>query len=157
METVRDFRNEDMESVMQIWLEETIKAHDFIPRQYWENNYRRVKDLYLPVSKTLVAEEAGEISGFVSVMEEHFIGALFVAGSRRRQGIGKRLLSACKNRRLPLTLAVYIQNTGAVRFYLSQDFSVTTKQLNEDSGFEEYLMRWMPDENGKRAWEGKQL
>ena len=36
---VRRMEETDLDSVMQIWLESNIKAHDFIPKEYWENNF----------------------------------------------------------------------------------------------------------------------
>ena len=35
---IRKLRNEDIEKVMKIWKDSTIKAHDFISKEYWENN-----------------------------------------------------------------------------------------------------------------------
>lgn len=30
---------------MEIWLNENIKAHNFIPEEYWKNNYEYVKEI----------------------------------------------------------------------------------------------------------------
>lgn len=40
---IRKLKNEDINKVMDIWEESTIKAHDFIDKDYWKNNYDTVK------------------------------------------------------------------------------------------------------------------
>ncbi len=39
---IREFEDNDMDNIMQIWKSENIKAHTFISREYWENNYEEV-------------------------------------------------------------------------------------------------------------------
>ena len=51
---IRDLKQKDIDKVMEIWLESTIKAHDFMPEKYWQDNYNAVKDIYIPQSKTYV-------------------------------------------------------------------------------------------------------
>ena len=58
---IRDLKQKDIDKVMKIWLESTIKAHDFIPKKYWQDNFNAVKDIYIPQSKTYVYEEGEEI------------------------------------------------------------------------------------------------
>ena len=36
---IRKFKEEDINSIMEIWLNENIKAHNLIPEEYWKNNY----------------------------------------------------------------------------------------------------------------------
>ena len=76
---IRDLKQKDIDKVMEIWLESTIKAHDFMPEKYWQDNYNAVKDIYIPQSKTYVYEEGEEIKGFISILNDDFIGALFVS------------------------------------------------------------------------------
>ena len=53
---IRDLKQKDIDKVMEIWLEITIKAYDFMPEKYWQDNYNAVKDIYIPQSKTYVYE-----------------------------------------------------------------------------------------------------
>ena len=46
---IREIENKDIDKVMEIWLKSTIKAHNFISKEYWENNYNTVKDIYTHV------------------------------------------------------------------------------------------------------------
>ena len=36
---IRTFRENDLNSVMQIWPDTNINAHSFIPKEYWTDNY----------------------------------------------------------------------------------------------------------------------
>lgn len=44
---IREMRKTDINKVADIWLDTNIKAHDFIPAQYWKNNFELVKELLL--------------------------------------------------------------------------------------------------------------
>ena len=89
---IRDLKQKDIDKVMEIWFESTIKAHDFIPEKYWQDNYNVVKDIYIPQSKTYVYEEGEEIKGFISILNDDFIGALFVSLNEQGKGIGSKLI-----------------------------------------------------------------
>lgn len=47
VEMIRSIENKDIDKIMNIWLRSTIKAHDFIQKEYWEKNYNIVKDIYI--------------------------------------------------------------------------------------------------------------
>lgn len=42
---IRKFEKNDINPVMQIWKNENIKAHKFISKEYWKNNYNYVKEI----------------------------------------------------------------------------------------------------------------
>lgn len=89
---IRLLRSKDVDEVMRIWLESTLKAHPFISEEYWLENYKMVKDTYIPLSKTYVLEDNSRIRGFISIIDELFIGALFVEILHQGEGIGRRLI-----------------------------------------------------------------
>ena len=131
----------DIDSIMDIWFQSTVDAHPFIDLHYWEKSYEVVKREYLPQSKTLVFEEGGVIKGFISLIEEAFIGALFILPRYQHQGIGKKLLEAVFRHQSELTLAVYEENKNSVLFYKKIGFQIIDRQLNVDSGKAEYIMK----------------
>ncbi|WP_163193576.1 N-acetyltransferase [Clostridium thermarum] len=139
---IKQLNNSHINKVMDIWLKSNIIAHHFIPEDYWLKNYELVKSEYIPISKTFVYEEEDELKGFISIINGSFIGALFVSEAYQGQGIGKKLLNYCKQLYPSLDLCVYEDNINAVEFYKAGGFEVVRQQLNEDSGFKEYLMRW---------------
>ena len=138
---IREIENKDIDKVMEIWLKSTIKAHDFISKEYWENNYNTVKDVYIPMSETFIYEdEEKNIKGFISIINEEFIGALFVDVNCQGNGIGKELINFAINKYKKLNLAVYKENKKSVDFYINRGFKIINVQNNEDSGYEEYIM-----------------
>ena len=42
---IRKMQNTDINRVADIWLKSNLKAHDFIPEQYWTSNYELVKEM----------------------------------------------------------------------------------------------------------------
>jgi putative acetyltransferase len=134
--------NSHISNIMDIWLKSNITAHNFIPETYWIRNYDIVKNEYIPISQTFVYEEDNELKAFISIINNSFIGALFVSEEYQGKGIGKKLLNYCKKLYSSLELCVYLDNIHAVNFYKTCGFTIVRKQTNEDSGFIEYLMRW---------------
>lgn len=132
----------DINIIMEIWLESTIRAHSFIEKDYWVNNYDLVKTKYIPYSKTYVYEEGNKIKGFISIIQNNFIGALFVDNNSQGNGIGKKLLDFAKEEYKSLSLAVYKENEKALKFYLREGFSIVKEQVNEDSKRLELMMEY---------------
>lgn len=141
VEMIRSIENKDIDKIMNIWLRSTIKAHDFIQKEYWEKNYNIVKDIYIPMAETFVFEDEECIKGFISIINNKFIGALFVDIDFQNSGIGKKLINHVTDRYKNLNLAVYKENKKSVDFYINRGFKITKEQINEDSGHNEYIMQ----------------
>ncbi|MDZ5254105.1 N-acetyltransferase [Clostridium sp. LIBA-8841] len=141
MVEIKELRREEIDEIMRIWLESTIKAHDFIEKEYWEKNYNVVKEVYIPMAETFVYYEDKKIKGFISIINKEFIGALFVDVESQGLGIGSKLLDFVKLRYKNISLAVYKMNEKAVKFYINNGFKIIKEQENEDSGFVEYIMK----------------
>lgn len=139
---IRDYKNEDIDCIMKIWLSAATEAHKFIPEEYWLNNYWVVKESYIPSSKIFVYEEEECIKGFISICDDDYIGALFVDINCQGKGIGTKLLESVKKSCRILKLAVYAENKKSVHFYLKSGFSIVYEQINEDSGVKELIMSW---------------
>lgn len=128
---IRKFREEDITKVMTIWTKGNFKAHNFIEKDYWLENFNKVKNEYLVKSETYVYTEDNEIKGFISLLENQYIGALFVRQDSLREGIGRRLLNYCKERYEYLTLKVYEKNVNATLFYLAMNFKNKEIRIDE--------------------------
>lgn len=137
---IRKLRNEDIEKVMKIWKDSTIKAHDFISKEYWENNYDVVKNTYIPMSETFIYEIENKIEGFISVINNEFIGALFVDINCQGLGVGSELINYVVKEYNKLSLAVYKENKNAVEFYIYKGFKIIKEQIDEETGAVEYIM-----------------
>lgn len=138
---VRMMQEEDLNSVMKLWLETNIKAHDFIPGRYWEAQQGLVREL-LPQAEVLVWEDRdGVLKGFCGLSAEHLEG-LFVAYGAQSRGIGRELLNAARACRDRLTLQVYRKNIRAAAFYRREGFTVQKEGVDEHTGEAELWMIW---------------
>ncbi len=138
---IRNIVNNDIDKIMNIWLKSNIKAHAFIQKEYWENNYNIVRDIYIPMAETFVYEDEECIKGFISIINNEFIGALFVDIDFQNSGIGKKLINYAIDKYKNLNLAVYKENKTAVDFYINRGFKIIKEQESEDSGHNEYIMQ----------------
>lgn len=137
---IREFKMNDLEAIMELWLNTNIAAHDFIDPGYWQGNYDQVKAL-LPDATLYVYEEDNYILGFVGLMEDYIAG-IFVDGKNQSKGIGKALLDYVKESHHQLSLQVYRRNTRAVNFYLREGFVIAQEQRDENTGEIELVMEW---------------
>lgn len=137
---IRKLNEADIDKVMDIWMKSTIKAHDFISKEYWQNNYNTVKEVYIPMSETFVYKDAQGIKGFISVINNEFIGALFVDIDFQGNGIGKQLIDYAVSKYGKLQLAVYKENKKSLEFYINRGFKIIEEQINDDSKHVEYIM-----------------
>ena len=141
---IRKFREEDTTKVMTIWTKGNFEAHSFIDKDYWLLNYNRVKDEYLKKSETYVYETEGEIKGFISILNNQYIGALFVKKEYQRKGIGRKLINFVKEKDKydKLILHVYEKNIDAILFYTALGFKNQKIQIDKETNEKEYVMVW---------------
>ena len=137
----RPFNQQDMDAVLRIWLDASLKAHDFIDAEFWRANLEPMRNLYIPASETYVIERESRVVAFCSLHDEQ-LAALFVAPDFQGMGLGKQLIAHAKTLRSQLTLGVYKANVASCAFYRSQGFAVSAEQIDEQTGQLEYLMTW---------------
>lgn len=138
---IRKNKNEDINRIVEIWLEASYKAHDFIDKSYWQSNADQMRDLYIPNSETYVFIEKGIICGFFSLADST-LAAIFVDPEYQGKGIGSQLLSKAKSIRSKLELAVYKENTISHRFYKNKGFKDVREQVDKNTGKVEIVMAW---------------
>ena len=139
---IRELQRDDINKVADIWLNTNIKAHSFIPAQYWKGNFKFVKELLLQ-AEVYVYENNQEIQGFIGLNGEYIEG-IFVSDENQSQGIGERLLNYIKNKKSKLSLSVYQKNSRAISFYQREGFEIQYKDLDKATGEKEYIMLWQP-------------
>ena len=139
---IRVFRDSDLFSVMQLWLETNVQAHSFIHPCYWSGHYDPVKTA-LPQAETYVyeSESTRRIVGFIGLTDD-YINGCFVKDSEQSKGIGKQLLDHAKNLRSRLTLQVYEKNTRAVKFYQQEGFTIESEHVDGGTNQKEFVMVW---------------
>ena len=137
---IREFQMDDINKVADIWLDTNIKAHNFIPAEYWKGNFKSVKEA-LTQAEIYVYEYDTEIQGFIGLNDEYMEG-IFVRDEMQSQGIGKRLLNFVKEKKTKLYLNVYQKNMRAIHFYQREGFEIQREGLDEFTGEKEYVMVW---------------
>ena len=137
---IRKMQNIDIDRVADIWLKTNLKAHYFIPEQYWTSNYESVKEMMLQ-AEVYVYEDDKIIQGFVGLNDEYIEG-IFVSDEMQSCGIGKLLLDYIKDKKVSLRLNVYQKNARAISFYQREGFIIQCEGLDEATGEKEYTMLW---------------
>ncbi len=138
---IREFNNKDLDDVMKIWLDTNTNAHDFIPKSYWLDNYEEVRRM-LPDAEIFIYETDETIQGFIGLMDDYIAG-IFIDSECQSQGIGKALLDQAKKVHSNLSLQVYKNNEGAVRFYIREGFRAILEQIDENTDETELVMTWV--------------
>ena len=137
---IRKLQKVDINRVADIWLKTNLKAHFFIPEQYWISNYEFVKEM-LPQAEVYVYEDDKMIQGFIGVSDEYIEG-IFVSDEMQSRGIGKMLLDYIKDKKDRLQLKVYQKNVRAMSFYQREGFTIQSESMDEFTGEKEYVMNW---------------
>ncbi|WP_435955772.1 N-acetyltransferase [Dryocola sp. BD626] len=135
----------EMDVLIALWLASTIHAHPFIAETYWRESESIVRNVYIPQSQTWVYEEQGRVVGFISILDERFVGALFVDERYSGQGVGGALIGHVKARFPELSLEVYQKNQRAVHFYHKQGFRIEESAWQEETRHPTWIMGWRVD------------
>ena len=146
---LRELKEKDIDDVMRIWRDGNFKAHNFISSVYWSDKYIKVQNEYLRKSYTLVYEEDGKIKAFISVIDDGYIGALFVTEDVQREGIGRILINYVKEKYETLSLKVYEKNINATMFFKAMGFKKLRSQIDESTSEKEYVMEWNKSDTKK--------
>ncbi|NCE64765.1 GNAT family N-acetyltransferase [Pseudoflavonifractor sp. 524-17] len=139
---IRAMKEQDLTAVMQIWYDTNVKAHCFIPEEYWAGHFPAVKD-QLPQAEIYVFENdnSDEIDGFIGLTGSYIAG-IFVKEAAQSRGIGAQLLNYAKQFKTGMELSVYQKNTQAVRFYQREQFMIQSEQIDDSTGEREFIMAW---------------
>lgn len=131
---------------MALWLRSTISGHPFIAESYWHESETAVRDIYLPHSKTWTYMQADKLLGFVSILEQRFVGALFVDPLLVGKGIGSQLMRYVQSCYSSLSLEVYQKNRHAIHFYHRMGFHITEAAWQHDTQHPTWIMCWKKDD-----------
>lgn len=138
---IREYREADIEQILDIWLSASIKAHDFVESEFWVSKVSDMRGVYIPASETFVFESDGQIAGFYSLYG-NTLAAIFVSPHMQGRGMGSALLDDAKSRRESLQLTVYKENAPSVKFYEKHGFISIGEQIDEHTGHPELIMEY---------------
>jgi putative acetyltransferase len=145
--TLRAYRPADEETAIELWRRTWQIAYprlDFTARLDWWR--QRWRNELVPTAAITVAEQAGQLVGFVTVDRgSGYLDQIVVAPEAWGSPVAGALLAEAK-RLSPagLKLAVNADNSRAIRFYEKQGFAVTGSDTNPRSGAPIHKMAWRP-------------
>ncbi|MEG0774688.1 N-acetyltransferase [Clostridium sp.] len=148
MINIRKYNKEDLEVLVNLWFGVSLKAHDFISKEYWRAQKSAMKEKYLPLSDTYIIEDSQNIFGFISMVDT-YLAAIFIDNNSQGRGYGKNLLQYVKGQKQHIELKVYKKNEASCEFYLKNGFMVMEETLDEATGEKEYLMMWNKEFDNK--------
>lgn len=133
----------DTEAILMLWLRSSLLSHPFIADSYWIESLQMVREEFLPKARVWVDCDVNDvICGFIGVLNQQFIGALFVEESHYGDGTAQRLMGAAKEEYPVLLLEVYQQNHRAIAFYHKEKFEITARTLHPGTDLPTYILRW---------------
>lgn len=144
--TIRRAVPADSPAIADVYLAAFRSAYDF-PLAHSDDEVRGwLAEEVVPRLETWVAENRGRVVAMM-VLDEGWIGHLYVDPPWHRRGVGSRLMALAKQRRPGgLELYTFQVNDRARRFYVRHGFTVA--RLGDGSGNEEgqpdVLYRWQP-------------
>jgi putative acetyltransferase len=141
---LRPYRTEDEDAAISLWQHTWQKAYpsiDFAARvAWWRERWR--KEL-VPNATIIIAEQSGELVGFVTIDPSGYLDQLVVASDHWGTKLASALVGEAK-RLSPdgITLLVNTDNARAIRFYQRNGFVHAGEAVNPTSGRPVLKMNW---------------
>ncbi len=142
MMKIENLKNDQKETVAELWLSNIAQAQDFVAYEYWEALKPNMLRNYLGEHGTIVCETGGRIIAFATAEEDGSIISIVVDKDHRRRGIGCALIDRLKEKYSTLTLSVYTKNEPMVRFCAKNGFVERYLQHDANTGEEERFFEW---------------
>ncbi len=131
--TIRPYRHDDEEVVVDLWGRASRIAHPFIPGEGTGERERKIREVYLVQADNWVAEtRAHGVVGLLGMLGSE-IGGLFVDPEVQGIGIGRALVDHALNLHGTVTLEVYERNSAARGFYAHLGFEEIGRRLEEET------------------------
>lgn len=151
---VRRAQARDSEAVADLWLRSFAAALPSVRPVHTDEQVRAwIRDVVIARHETWVICVLGETAGMMA-LDGTDIDQLYLAPSRRGQGLGDILIADAKARRPNgLGLWTFQVNTPAIRFYQRHGFRETerTDGSHNEEHEPDIHMQWRPDNRDHRA------
>jgi len=144
--TLRPYQASDEDAAIALWQHTWQRAYpaiDFAERVPWWR--ARWRNELVPNAAIVVAERAGEMTGFVTIDGKGYLDQLVVAPEHWGSPLATMLVDEAK-RLSPdrVTLLVNADNARAIRFYARNGFAHAGEDVNPTSGRPVLRMVWQP-------------
>lgn len=143
---LRPYASADEDAAIALWQATWQRAYpaiDFAARvPWWRERWRHE---LVPNADIIVAEQSGELVGFVTIDAAGYLDQLVVDPAHWGGDIAGALMIEAK-RRSPagITLLVNADNERAIRFYARNGFAHAGDDVNPTSGRPVLRMEWKP-------------
>ena len=137
---IEELNKKDINKIMDIWLKENKRTHNYISGEYWDNHFEDVKKEILK-AEIYVYKEKEEICGFIG-LSNTYIAGIFVKKEKQSMGIGRKLIQYCKSKYPELMLSVYEKNERARAFYEREGLKIIKEEIDKATNEKEYVMVW---------------
>jgi putative acetyltransferase len=143
---LRPYRASDEDATIALWQttwQQTYPAIDFAARVPWWRE--RWRNELIPNAEIIVAEQSGQLAGFVTIDASGYLDQLVVAPAHWGGDIANALMDEAK-RLSPsgIMLLVNADNVRAIRFYARNGFEHAGEDVNPISGRPVNRMEWKP-------------
>lgn len=135
---LRPYTNADIDAVISVWRAASAVAHPFLSEVFLDQEEKNIREIYVKHAQTWVMDIAGEVIGFISLIENE-IGGLFLRPDFHGRGLGQAMVDLAYEEKGPLELEVFEKNDIGRRFYDRYGFKFKERRLHEASG--EYVLR----------------
>jgi putative acetyltransferase len=141
---LRPYRPEDEDAAIALWQRSWQKAYpeiDFASRVAWWRE--RWRGELVPNAKIVVAENAAELLGFVTIDPSGYLDQLVVAPDHWGSDLATALVDQAKHLSpAGVTLLVNTDNARAIQFYERNGFVHAGEDVNPTSGRPVLKMAW---------------
>ena len=137
---LRPYEHDDLEALLDVWYRASLIAHWFLSEEFLVAERRQIAEDWLPVSETTVAETAGRVVGFLSLVGNE-VGGTFVDPDHQGRGVGRALMDHARRVRPHLELSVFEDNLIGRRFYDAYGFVQVDRRIQAESGMYELRLR----------------
>lgn len=138
---IREYRNGDIEEILDIWFKASSLAHPFLEADFLEKEKFNVREIYIPNTETWVYAEGDFLLGFISMIGNE-VGALFVRPEFQGLGIGTGLVDHVAPLHEELEVEVFDKNTIGRSFYDKYGFELLEMHTHEETGFDLLRMKF---------------
>ncbi|MDM5147765.1 GNAT family N-acetyltransferase [Candidatus Persebacteraceae bacterium Df01] len=146
---IRQYRESDLDSVLESWEVATRLAHEFMTDEFIAQERKNVAEMYIPNTDTWVAELDGEVKGFISLMSNE-IGAIFLQPNYHGKGIGKALMDKAQFLHGDLEVEVFKENAIGRNFYSKYGFEYLEEKHHEPTGQQLLRLKFTANKSSNR-------
>jgi putative acetyltransferase len=130
--TIRQYTATDLQGVQTSWENASRVAHTFLSEAFLTQERENIKTIYMPRADTWVAEQDGEVVGFLSLMGNE-VGAIFLEPRCHGTGIGKALMDKAQALHGDLEVEVFEANPIGRKFYDRYGFVLMESKHHEET------------------------